>query len=111
MPRKDFGVVRDKFARDNGLPFGRLLSREFVLSALEGEGHKYRSRVFCPAELAYAAGKSREVEHLAGRFAAKEAVLKALGTEGSIAVQVHGGQNWPAGAKCRWKNIKVRPLG
>ena len=41
----------------------------------------------------------------------KEAVLKALGTEGSIAVQVHGGQNWPAGAKCRWKNIKVRPLG
>jgi hypothetical protein len=40
----------------------------------------------------------------------KEAVLKALGTEGSIAVQVHGGQNWPAGAKCRWKNIKIRPL-
>ncbi len=48
MPRKDFSTVRDKFARDNGLPFGRLLSREFVLSALEGEGHNYRSRVFCP---------------------------------------------------------------
>lgn len=48
MARRDFTVVRDKFARDNGLPFGRLLSREFVLSALEGEGHKYRSRVFCP---------------------------------------------------------------
>jgi len=42
----------------------------------------------------------------------KEAVLKALGTEGSIAVQVHGGQNWPAGAKCRWKTAAGnRPTG
>lgn len=48
MPRKDFRAVRDKFARDNGLPFGRLLSREYVLSVLESEGHAYRSRVFCP---------------------------------------------------------------
>jgi hypothetical protein len=48
MARKDFRIVRDKFARDNGLPFGRLLSREYVLSVLEGEGHQYRSRVFCP---------------------------------------------------------------
>ena len=48
MARKDFRVVRDKFARDNGLPFGRLLSREYVLSVLDGECHDYRSRVFCP---------------------------------------------------------------
>ena len=48
MPRRDFRVVRDKFARDNGLPFGRLLSREYVLDVLESEGHSYRSRVFCP---------------------------------------------------------------
>ena len=47
-PRKDFRVVREKFARDNGLPFGRLLSREYVLSVLEGEGHYFKSRVFCP---------------------------------------------------------------
>src|SRR5580704_18388427 len=46
--RKGFRTVRDKFARDNGLPFGRLLSREYVLSVLESEGHYYRSRVFCP---------------------------------------------------------------
>ncbi len=46
--RKDFSTIRDKFARDNGLPFGRLLSREYVLSVLESEGHYYRSRVFCP---------------------------------------------------------------
>src|SRR4051812_27009217 len=48
MPRKDFRLVRDRFARDEGLPFGRLLSRDYVLSVLDGEGHKYRSRVFCP---------------------------------------------------------------
>src|SRR5580658_4103889 len=48
MPRRDFRIVRDKFANDGGLPFGRLLSREYVLSVLESEGHAYRSRVFCP---------------------------------------------------------------
>jgi hypothetical protein len=40
----------------------------------------------------------------------KDKVVEQLGTEGSIAVQVHGGKNWPSGAKCRWKNIRVRPL-
>jgi hypothetical protein len=48
MPRKDFTAVRNKFARDNGLPFGRLLTREYVLQALADSGHSYRSRVFCP---------------------------------------------------------------
>jgi hypothetical protein len=40
----------------------------------------------------------------------KDQVVEQLGTAGSIAVQVHGGKNWPAGAKCRWKNIRIRPL-
>ncbi len=48
MPRKDFTIVREKFANDSGLPFGRLLTREYVLSVLEAEGHEYRQRVFCP---------------------------------------------------------------
>lgn len=48
MPRKDFQAVRERFARDSGLPFGRLLSREYVLSVLESAGHKYRNRLFCP---------------------------------------------------------------
>ena len=37
-------------------------------------------------------------------------VGETLGEEGSIAVQVHGGKSWPVGAKCRWKNIKVKIL-
>ncbi len=48
MPRKDFRAVRDKFANDSGLPFGRLLTRDHVLRSLEAEGHGYRQRVFCP---------------------------------------------------------------
>ncbi len=40
----------------------------------------------------------------------KAGIFEKLGAEGSIAVQVHGGKGWPNGAKCRWKNILVRPL-
>jgi len=40
-----------------------------------------------------------------------KAKVSEITAEGSIAVQVHGGKSWPAGAKCRWKNIKVRELG
>lgn len=44
------------------------------------EAH-FLDRVFTPAEQAYcAASPKRYFEHLAGRFAAKEAVLKVLGT-------------------------------
>jgi holo-[acyl-carrier protein] synthase len=47
--------------------------------AIDQHGQRFLQRVFTPAELAYCLGKKRETEHLAGRFAAKEAVFKALG--------------------------------
>ncbi len=40
----------------------------------------------------------------------KEKIHGILGSEGSIAVQVHGGKGWPNGAKCHWKNVKAREL-
>lgn len=44
-------------------------------------GRRFLDRCFTPAEQAYcAANPKRRYEHLAGRFAAKEAVLKVLGT-------------------------------
>ncbi len=38
-----------------------------------------RARVFTPGEIAYCDGKARPAESYAGRFAAREAVIKALG--------------------------------
>ena len=43
-------------------------------------GGRFAKRVFTPDEIAYCAGRARKFEHLAARFAAKEATLKALGT-------------------------------
>jgi hypothetical protein len=40
----------------------------------------------------------------------RERVFQTIGAEGSIAVQVHGGKGWPPGAKCRWRNIRIKPL-
>jgi len=40
----------------------------------------------------------------------RERVADQLGDKGSIAVQVHGGNGWPNGAKCRWRNIRVRSV-
>ncbi|MFP6762851.1 MAG: DUF1080 domain-containing protein [Planctomycetaceae bacterium] len=40
----------------------------------------------------------------------RQKILDTIGTEGSIAVQVHGGTGWPKGAKCRWKNIRIKSL-
>ncbi len=44
------------------------------------QGRRFLNRIFTQAELDYCRGKKRRIEHLAGRFAAKEAVLKVLGT-------------------------------
>jgi hypothetical protein len=40
----------------------------------------------------------------------REKIRETIGTEGSIAVQVHGGKGWPNGSKCAWKNIRIKPL-
>jgi holo-[acyl-carrier protein] synthase len=43
-------------------------------------GEKFLSRVFTPQEREYSLRSVRSAEHFAARFAAKEAVMKALGT-------------------------------
>lgn len=69
---------------------------ERIQSALEDPriGRRFRDRVFTEKEIAYCETKHRgKYESYAGRFAAKEAVMKALG------------RGW--GAKVRWLDIEV----
>lgn len=40
---------------------------------------RFLERVFTPEEIAYCSGKMNKYQHLAARFAAKEAFFKALG--------------------------------
>jgi holo-[acyl-carrier protein] synthase len=43
-------------------------------------GDRFRDRVFTRGEIAYCEGRASRLERYAARFAAKEAVMKALGT-------------------------------
>ncbi len=49
-------------------------------ATLRRQGRGFLERVFTLRERRYCEGKAARVEHYAGRFAAKEAVLKAIGT-------------------------------
>jgi holo-[acyl-carrier protein] synthase len=62
-------------------------------AALERYGDRFLRRVFTDGEIAYCTGRRNPVPHLAGRFAAKEAAMKALGTGHSRGVL--------------WKDIEV----
>jgi holo-[acyl-carrier protein] synthase len=69
---------------------------ERIRAALEDSriGQRFRERVFTKQEIQYCEKKQRgKYESYAGRFAAKEAVMKALG------------RGW--GAKVRWLDIEV----
>lgn len=48
--------------------------------AVQRSGNRFLDRVFCLEELQYCRSKKNPFPHLAVRFAAKEAILKALGT-------------------------------
>jgi len=61
---------------------------------VDRHGRRFLRRVFTPAELDYCLAKRRSIEHLAGRFAAKEAVLKVLGT------------GWRKGIN--WTDVEIR---
>jgi holo-[acyl-carrier protein] synthase len=56
-----------------------LIEIERIRSALDRHGSGFRERCFTEAERAYCDSKPNPPQHYAGRFAAKEAVGKALG--------------------------------
>jgi holo-[acyl-carrier protein] synthase len=51
-----------------------------VERAIARYGDRFLHRIFTDAEIAYCSSKHRPAPHYAGRFAAKEAAMKALGT-------------------------------
>jgi len=57
-----------------------LVDRLRIENMLSRHGKRFLDRVFTAAEQRYAEANRDKVEKLAGRFAAKEAVLKLLGT-------------------------------
>ncbi len=57
-----------------------LVDRPRIEQMIKRHGRRFIDRVFTAAEQAYAEANKDRVEKLAGRFAAKEAVLKLIGT-------------------------------
>jgi holo-[acyl-carrier protein] synthase len=51
-----------------------------IAALVERYGDRFLWRVFTDGEIAYCTRRRNPVPHLAGRFAAKEAAMKALGT-------------------------------
>ena len=69
-----------------------LIEIERVRNALLRHGVGFRDRCFTADEQAYCESKANPAQHYAGRFAAKEAVGKALGS----------------GVYFTWKEIEIR---
>jgi holo-[acyl-carrier protein] synthase len=64
-----------------------------IAAAIARHGPPFLNRVFTPSEIAYCERHRNRFERYAGRFAAKEAAMKALGT------------GWAQGV--RWIDIEV----
>ncbi|HTN77417.1 MAG TPA: holo-ACP synthase [Pirellulaceae bacterium] len=65
-----------------------------IAQMIERHGELFLGRVFTPHEIEYCTARKAATQHYAGRWAAKEAVLKALGT------------GWSQGIS--WLDIEVR---
>ena len=67
-----------------------------IREAIERHGHRFTSRIYTAAEIAYVERKANRFERYAARFAAKEAGMKAIGT------------GWKGGV--RWQDFEVSNL-
>lgn len=65
-----------------------------IAQMIERHGELFINRVYTSHEIAYCSTKKAATQHYAGRWAAKEAVLKALGT------------GWRRGIS--WRDIEIR---
>jgi holo-[acyl-carrier protein] synthase len=65
-----------------------------IAQMIERHGELFISRVYTDLEIEYCSARKAATQHYAGRWAAKEAVLKALGT------------GWQRGIS--WRDIEIR---
>lgn len=65
-----------------------------IAQMIERHGELFINRVYTPSEIRYCQSRKQATQHFAGRWAAKEAILKALGT------------GWRKGIS--WRDIEVR---
>jgi holo-[acyl-carrier protein] synthase len=67
-----------------------------IQAAITRHGRRFIERIYTPAEIAYVERRANRFERYAGRFAAKEAGMKAIGT------------GWRRGV--RWRDFEVANL-
>jgi holo-[acyl-carrier protein] synthase len=65
-----------------------------IAQMIERHGDLFINRVYTPHEIQYCQSRKLSTQHYAGRWAAKEAILKALGT------------GWRRGIS--WRDIEIR---
>ena len=65
-----------------------------IAQMIDRHGELFITRVYTPNEIRYCQSRRQATQHFAGRWAAKEAVLKALGT------------GWRRGIS--WRDVEVR---
>ena len=67
-----------------------------IAQMIKRHGELFITRVYTPHEIQYCQNRKAATQHFAGRWAAKEAVLKAVGT------------GWRRGIS--WRNVEIRNL-
>lgn len=72
---------------------------ERIRRAIERTGDRFIHRVYTPDEINYCESRKNKFQHYAGRFAAKEAAFKALGT------------GWSGGVAWKDAEVAVEPSG
>lgn len=65
-----------------------------IAQMIERHGELFINRIYTSAEIDYCSSRKAATQHYAGRWAAKEAILKAMGT------------GWARGI--RWRDIEIR---
>jgi len=65
-----------------------------ISQILDRHGELFLTRVYTPREIEYSSSRKAATQHYSGRWAAKEAVLKAMGT------------GWSNGIS--WRDIEIR---